>query len=158
VEFCTFLSGNDQDYFPAVWMLPQEHNLVSTANYWEVDIDEGGNDRTSTDPGYVSVETGIRWVWNGSTYIPTTINNTQSAQNFGANIDRTKPHVFGASYDPTGKVLQYWLDGQKQFAISTAANDTEIHNNHYYLIMSAESHGLLKPYSMYIKYFSAWHP
>jgi hypothetical protein len=158
VEFAVTLSSNDADHWPAVWLLPQEHNLALSdhlasdpAGYerWmEIDCDEGGFYSGS-------LHTLIDWQGIYPHYTSTPWNNYGEAP---TGIDRTVEHIFGVSYDPVGQVVQYWLDGAKAFAHSTSTISTIINTYHYYLIMNAASHGANTAYEMKIRYASAWIP
>jgi hypothetical protein len=157
-EFAVTLSDNDADHWPAVWLLPQEHNLkqsdhLSTdpAGYerWmEIDCDEGGFYSGS-------LHTLIDWQGIYPSYTNSTWNNYGQPP---TDLDRTVEHIFGVSYDPIGQVAQYWLDGAKAFAHSTSTISTIVNTYHYYLIMNAASHGANTPYEMRIRYASAWIP
>ena len=156
VEFSESISENDPDHFPAVWMMPQEHNIKHSdhlssdpAGYerWmELDIDEGG---------YNAGHHGAMISWYG--HYPNYQHETKSndpSQTFG--MDRTKTHVFGISYDPKAKQVTWWVDGQSTGSVSTADVPSFVNDQHYYLLMNNQNHGANKPYQMYLHYFSAW--
>jgi hypothetical protein len=70
----------------------------------------------------------------------------------------TVEHIYGASYDPIGQQVTWWLDGVKMGSQSTASFPAVINSYHYYLIMNATSRGANLPYQMRVRYFSAWTP
>jgi len=97
VEFDVRLSDNDPDHFPAVWLMPAEHNGKQEDQYvgdpagferWmELDIDEGG-----FGPGLTgSVHSHYGIYSEGYQQIQNHNNVSRVA------IDRTKKHTFGAS-------------------------------------------------------------
>ena len=159
-EFSTHLSDNNDDHFPAVWLMPQEHNLAKSdhlstdpAGYerWmEIDCDEG-----NFDPG--SLSSLINWYGTYPSYQETTWNDYKA----GDPLDRTVEHVFGVSYDPVGQMVSYWLDGVNTYQHTTSAIPSIVNTYHYYLIMNAASHnptndGGNVPYEMFVRYASAW--
>ena len=156
VEFSESLSDNDPDHFPAVWMMPQEHNLKHADHldsdppgyerWMELDIDEGGY-----NAGHHGAM--INWYGKYPNYQHDTRGNDPSST-FG--MDRTKAHVFGLSYDPKGKQVTWWVDGQNTGSQSTADVPAIVNTHHYFLIMGGQNHGANKPYKMYLHYFSAW--
>jgi hypothetical protein len=73
-------------------------------------------------------------------------------------IDMTAEHIYGASYDPKGQQVAWWLDGVKIGSQSTASFPQVINNYHYYLIMNAASRGSKSPYQMQVRYLAAWTP
>jgi hypothetical protein len=156
VEFSESISDNDSDHFPAVWLMPQEHNLKHTDHlssdpagderWMELDIDEGGY-----NTGHHGAM--ISWYGHYPNYQHATKSNDPS-QTFG--MDRTKTHVFGLSYDPKAKQVTWWVDGQSTGSVSTADVPSLVNDHHYYLLMNNQNHGANKPYQMYLHYFSAW--
>jgi hypothetical protein len=156
VEFAERISDNDPDHFPAVWLMPQEHNgkrddhlpgdPAGSERWMELDVDEGG---------FNAGHHGAMINWSG-TY--PNYQNQQKVNNppstFG--MDRTQEHVFGLSYDPIGKQVTWWVDGVNVGSVSTEAVPSIVNSYHYYLIMGAQNHKLHHPYQMYVSYFSAW--
>jgi hypothetical protein len=157
VEFAERLSDNDTDHWPAVWLMPQEHNGTQDdhvagdpAHYerWmELDADEGGFNKTGHH--------GAMLNWSG--IYPNYV------RQFAANdpvsvptLDRTQEHIFGLSYDPVHATVAWWLDGVQVGTASTASVPPIVKTHHYYIIMCNQTHGLNHPYTMYIRYFSAW--
>jgi hypothetical protein len=155
VEFAVTLSDNDSDHWPAVWLMPQEHNdkqsdhlSTDPAGYerWmEVDCDEGGF--------YAgSLNSLINWQGIYPNYTNTTWNDEGKLPA----LDRTTEHVFGVSYDPVGQMAAYWLDGASVYSHSTSTIPAIVNTYHYYLIAGAQTHGANKPYEMLVRYMSAW--
>jgi len=156
VEFAVHLSDNDPDHFPAVWLMPQEHNASHSDHmpsdpqgferWMEIDVDEGGY-----NTGHLG--TLINWYGTSPSYQHQNESNAP-ASTFG--MDRTQEHIFGLSYDPVGKKVTWYVDGVAVGSASTAMVPQYVNTHHYYLIMSNQSHGLNRPYQMYVRYFSAW--
>jgi hypothetical protein len=156
VEFAERLSDNDPDHFPAVWLMPQEHNGLhqdhqagDPPNYerWvELDVDEGG-----FNAGHHGAM--INWYGTYPQYQHKNFGNDPPST-FG--MDRTQEHIFGLSYDPVGKKVTWWVDGVAVGNASTESLPSIVNSHHYYLIMGAQNHGLNHPYKMYLPYFSAW--
>jgi hypothetical protein len=154
-EFQVSLSSNDQDHFPAVWLMPQEHDGHKDDHspadpglferWMELDVDEGGYSPNGGMHG-----TMISW---SGTY-PNYQNQKWSVSTSG--MDRTQYHVFGLSYDPQAQRVTWWLDGTNVGSASSQAIPSIINSYHYYLIMGAQTHGAHKPYDMYVRYFGAW--
>lgn len=157
VEFEVSLSGNDPDYFPAVWLMPIEKNGRKEAKgpqdpqgferYMELDVDEGG-----FGPGL----TGTVHSWWGEW---PKYGHIQSKNNVSKiPLDRTQKHVFGASYNPATGKTAWWVDGVFQME-ADAPYVPEVGSLHnYYLIMGAQSHKFKKPYIMYIHSVRAFVP
>lgn len=115
VEFDVRLSDNDPDHFPAVWLMPAEHNGAQLDHYagdaagferWmELDIDEGG-----FGPGL----TGTVHNWTG---VYPDYQHVQNPSNVSSvAIDRSQKHTFGAGFDPVKQTVTWWLDGVRQMA------------------------------------------
>ena len=159
VEAAIQLTDNNTDHWPAFYLNPFEHSN-GNLSYVEHDVDEGGYVFNAWNPFWGMKSTIIDWTatggntWSGTQY--SNLSNLASIYS-GPNIDRTKEHIFGHSYDPIGQVCAFWLDGVKQaWTQSVAAFNSLIINNHYYLVLDADSHGQHLSYSMYIRYIAAW--
>jgi hypothetical protein len=156
VEFAEHLSDNDPDHFPAVWLMPQEHDgrqhdhLASDPpgyeRWMELDVDEGG---------FNAGHHGAMINWWG-TYPQYQHQNSSNDPPSTFGMDRTQEHIFGLSYDPVGKKVTWWIDGASVGSASTASVPSIVNNYHYYLIAGAQNHGLKHPYKMYLSHFSAW--
>jgi hypothetical protein len=157
-EFQVSLSGNDPDHFPAVWLMPQEHDVHKDDHmpgdpnlferWMELDVDEGGYGRGNGMHG-----TMINWSGTYPNYEKTQKSVDPS---FSVGMDRTQYHVYGLSYDPMAQRVTWWLDGTNAGSISSQAVPSIVNSYHYYLIMGAQTHGAHKPYDMNVKYFGAW--
>ncbi|MDH7503041.1 MAG: hypothetical protein QHJ82_10085 [Verrucomicrobiota bacterium] len=150
VEFDYWLSDADPDHFPAVWLMPSEHNAAHQDHYaddlpgyqrWmELDVDEGG-----FGPGLTgSVHSHYGIYSQGYQHIQNHNNVSRVA------IDRTKKHTFGASYDPVKQTVAWWVNGVKQMSASSPEVPAVGARQHFYLIISAQSHGKKTPYSMFV--------
>ena len=103
VEFEYWLSDSDPDHFPAVWLMPAEHNGARQDHYagdppgyerWmELDVDEGGFGSGLT--GTVHSHYGI--YEQKYQHIQSTNNVSRVA------LDRTKKHTFGTATIPRAK-------------------------------------------------------
>ena len=166
VEFDVKLTSNDQDHWPAVWLMPIEHNgrqedspaggqrsepgdPMKFERWMELDVDEGG-----FGPGL----TGTVHNWTG--VYPKYL-STQNRNNVvNATLDRTVYHTYGASYDPKTETVAWWLDGVK--LIETAEDvPTIAARQKFYLIVSCQSHlGVDKgdDYLMFVRRVRAYVP
>jgi hypothetical protein len=160
VEFAVKLSDNNTDHFPAVWVMPQEHNVHQSDHqsgdapkyerWMELDVNEGGLG-TNFSGAYRGAV--IDWWGIYPKYERAVYNNIDKSP-----IDMTVEHIFGASYDPVGQRVTWWLDGAKIGDQSTGSFPPVVNSYHYYLIMDAASHGAKIPYQMQIRYLAAWTP
>jgi hypothetical protein len=73
-----------------------------------------------------------------------------------AGFNWTVEHIYGASFDPIARVVQFYLDGKPTLKASMANAPTIVNTYHYYFILGAGSHGLNKPYQMYVNYVAAY--
>ncbi|MBB3356215.1 MULTISPECIES: hypothetical protein [unclassified Novosphingobium] len=148
VEFQVKLSSNDPDHWPAVWIMPIEHNGAHTDQYpgrpkdyekWvEIDVDEGGFAKTGTH-GVI-----INWEGKWPGYQRTRIYGPGTS---AIPLDRTAWHTFGFSYVANRHKARWWLDG-----IATPEYDVDwMPSHHYYIIAGAGSHVKNIPYYMYIR-------
>ena len=157
VEFEVRLSGNDPDYFPAVWLMPAEHSGKQEDRYagdppgferWmELDVDEGG-----FGPGL----TGTVHSWTGIYPGYARVMNPNNVLNIP--LDRSRMHIFGASYDPVKQQVTWWVDGVEQMSADGPPVPEVAKKQHFYLIMGAQTHGAKKPYQMFISGVRAFVP
>jgi hypothetical protein len=158
VEFQERISENDPDHWPAVWLMPQEHNATQSDHlagdppkyerWMELDVDEGGINKTGHHGAVIS--------WSGI-YPHYEHENGSNDPVSSPPMDRTQWHIFGLGYDPDHTTITWWLDGvQVGKTASTANVPAVVKNHHYYLIMSNQTHGANRPYKMYIRYFAVW--
>lgn len=141
VEFDVWLSDDDPDHFPAVWLMPVEHNRNKDDHYdgdpvdfqrWtELDVMER---MPAKGPGLV----GSIHAWYGIHPQYRKVSNRNNVS--PTPIDFTQRHRFGASYDPLRQQVAWWVDGVKQMSIGTPVVPEVAAKQHFYLIMSADSH------------------
>ncbi len=136
-EFDVRLSDDDPDHWPAVWLMPVEHNGKQAdhypgdpegyVRYMELDVDEGsfGPGMTATVHNWAGDFRRLeRHIQNPGNFLP-------------APLDRTKMHTFGASYDPARTTVTWWLDGVKQISATLPYVPRIAAKQHFYLIMNA---------------------
>lgn len=157
VEFDVRLSDDDPDHWPAVWLMPREHNGRQEDRYagdpkgyerWmELDVDEGG-----FGPGL----TGTVHSWSDTYPHYRHVQNPNNVRK--EPLDRSLPHTFGASYDPKTQTATWWLDGVRQMS-ATAPHVPEVAaRQRFYLILSAQSHRAKKDYLMFVSGVRAFVP
>lgn len=147
IEAQVATSSNDRDNFPAVWLMPIEHNLRLEDVYepdprgferwFELDIDEGG-----FGPG--SHHTAIAWSGRWPNYKKIQNPNPTSKDP----LDRTLPNVFGVSYSPDTLTVRWWLNGKKVLEASHPFVPEIARRQNFYLIVSAQSHRNISDYQM----------
>lgn len=147
IEVQAAISSNDRDNFPAIWLMPIEHNLRLDDVYppdpdgferwFELDIDEGG-----FGPG--GHHTAISWWGKWPNY--------QKLQNPKPTskepLDRTQPNVFGVSYDPKTLTVRWWLNGRKVLEAGPPYVPEVARLQNFYLIVSAQSHRNISDYQL----------
>jgi len=160
VEFEVRLSGNDPDCWPAVWLMPAEHSGKQEDHYegdppgcerWmEFDTDEGGFGPGLT--GTVHSWTGIWGQGQGYQHVqnPNNVSNVP--------LDRSKRHTFGGSYDPVRRKVTWWVDSVEQMSAGAPYVPAVAAKQHFYLIISAQTHGARKPYEMLVSGVRAYVP
>ena len=157
VEFDVRLSDTNEDHWPAVWLMPVEHNAQVQDCYpgdppgferWmELDVDEGG-----WGPGLL----GTVHSWSGLWPNFTSLSNPNNVSH--AALDRSQKHTFGASYDPTDRRVAWWVDGDPQMYAAAPYVPAVAAKQHFYLILSAQTHGKNLPYSMFVSSVRAYVP
>jgi hypothetical protein len=161
-EFDVWLSDNNPDHWPGVWLMPVEHDPPTHEldcysgdppgfeRWMELDVDEGG-----WGPGLA----GTVHSWSGIFQVPFIYNNLQNPNNIVSTaLDRSQKHTFGASYDPMQQQVAWWVDGVYQMSAGSPYAPTIATQQHFYLILSTYSHGQNIPYSMYISGVRAYVP
>lgn len=147
IEVQAAISSNDRDNFPAIWLMPIEHNLrlddvyspdpSGFERWFELDIDEGG-----FGPG--GHHTAISWWGKWPNY--------QKLQNPKPTskepLDRTRPNVFGVSYDPRTLTVRWWLNGRKVLEVGPPYVPDVARLQNFYLIVSAQSHRNISDYQL----------
>lgn len=157
VEFETRISDNDRDHWPAVWLMPIEHNGRHEDHYppdvaryerWqEIDVDEGG---------YAPGPMGTAIAWEG---IWPNVKRTRSNPNLKNDpIDRTVRHRFGAGYDPKKLTITFWYDEKQQYTAESPAVSEITRRQNFYLIMNSQSHKTKTPYTMTVYRIRAFVP
>ena len=157
VEFDVRLSDNDPDHWPAVWLMPVEHSGKQADHYegdpkgferWmELDVDEGG-----FGPGLAGTVHNWTDVYPHYKHIQNP-NNVPKVP-----LDRSQWHTFGASYDPVGKTATWWVDGVKQMSATSPYVPDIAAKQHFYLIISAQSHGKKTDHQMFVRSVRAYVP
>lgn len=147
IEAQTTTSSNHPDNFPAIWLMPIEHNLrledvyppdpKGFERWFELDIDEGG-----FGPG--SHHTAISWFGKWPNYKKIQNPNPTSK----VPLDRTQPNVFGVSYDPATLTVRWWVNGQQVLEAGPPAVPEVARRQNFYLIVSAQSHRNISDYHM----------
>lgn len=146
VEFEVSLSSNDPDHFPAVWLMPIEHNGKKVDHYegdpveferWmEFDVDEGG---------FSLGHSGAVHSWSGVyPHYERVSMKDLSAQP----LDRTQQHRFGISFDPVLEQATWWIDDRRQKTVSLRGMCQTAKIQHFYIIIGAQNHGKARPYFM----------
>ena len=157
VEFDVRLSDNDPDHWPAVWLMPIEHSGKQADHYegdpkgferWmELDVDEGG-----FGPGLAGTVHNWTDVYPHYKHIQNP-NNVPKVP-----LDRSQWHTFGASYDPTTKTATWWVDGVRQMGATSPYVPDIAAKQHFYLILSAQSHGKKTEHLMFVRGVRAYVP
>ncbi len=114
----------------------------------ELDVDEGGFGPGLT--GTVHSSCGI--YEQGWQHIQNPNNVSRVA------LDRTKKHIFGVSYDPRSQSVTWWVDGAKQMSAGSPYVPEVGAKQNFYLIISAQTHGKQKPYSLFVGGVRAYVP
>lgn len=147
IEAQASTSSNDPDNFPAIWLMPIEHNPRMEDVYppdpkgferwFELDIDEGG-----FGPG--GHHTAISWSGKWPNYQKVQNPNPTSR----VPLDRTQPNVFGVSYDPATLTVKWWMNGKQVLQAGPPAVPEIARRQNFYLIVSAQSHKNISDYQM----------
>ncbi len=147
IEAQVAISSNDRDNFPAVWLMPIEHNPRMEDVYegdpkgferwFELDIDEGG-----FGPG--GHHTAISWSGIYPNYKKIQNPNPTSKEP----LDRTQANVFGVSYSPDTLSVRWWLNGRPVLEASHPYVPEIARRQNFYLIVSAQSHKNISDYTL----------
>lgn len=147
IEVQASITSNDRDNFPAIWLMPIEHNFrlddvyhpdpIGFERWFELDIDEGG-----FGPG--GHHTAISWTGKWPDYKK--IQNPKPT--LKESLDRTKPNVFGVSYDPKTLTVRWWLNGRKVLEAGPPYVPEVARLQNFYLIVSAQSHRNISDYQL----------
>jgi hypothetical protein len=157
VEFAVRLSDNDSDHWPAVWLMPVEHDARQSDHdlkdpprferWTELDVDEGG-----FNPGLH----GALIAWSGKW--PKYKRSLQANNVRWPPLDRTREHLFGMAFDPVRGAATWWLDDQFVGRTDTSAIPSITLSHNYYVNIDAQSHGQAKPYFLFVRYVRAFAP
>jgi hypothetical protein len=156
VEFDVRLSDRDPDHWPAVWLMPAEHDgkrdhyegdPPGFERFMELDVDEGG-----FGPGLTGTVHSTEGVWPNWKHVQNPNNVSRIP------LDRSQPHTFGASYDPVQPQVTWWVDGQQQMSAGAPYVPAVASRQHFYLILSGQSHGAKKPHDTFIRGVRAYVP
>ncbi len=147
IEAQVATSSNHRDNFPAIWLMPIEHNQrmedvyppdpKSFQRWFELDIDEGG-----FGPG--GHHTAISWSGIYPNY--TKVQNPNPTSRVP--LDRTRPNVFGVSYSPETLTVRWWLNGEQVLEAAHPHVPEIARRQNFYLIVSAQSHRNVSDYHM----------
>jgi hypothetical protein len=148
------LSSNDPDTYPSFFLMPSEHNNIKSDHI------------ATRPPGYedwaeldaLEEEDGGLAQHNLIYYQGISPNYSRS-MNFWRSphgFDWTTEHIFGLSFDPIAREVQFYIDGKPTLKASMVAMPTIVDTYHYFFILGARSHGLNKPYQMYVDHVAAY--
>ncbi len=154
VEFDVQLSDNNSDHWACVWLAAEEHGPNQTngeyfdhypgtpvgyEQFLELDVQESG-----FTPGLL----GTVHNWTGIYPTMSSITNPNNASTNAINM--SAKHTFGASYDPIHQKVSWWVDGVYQMSTTSPYVPAVASEQHFYLLISAYSHGKNVPYSMHV--------
>jgi hypothetical protein len=160
VEFEVRLSDNDPDHWPAVWLMPAEHDgrhdcyagdPPGYERFMEFDIDEGG-----FGPGLTGTVHSSSGVWTAGKGFPQHVQNPNNVVD--TPLDRSQVHTFGGSFDPVHQKVTWWVDGVEQMSAGAPYVPAVAAKQHFYLIISNQTHGAKKPYDMFVSAVRAFVP
>lgn len=161
VEFEVRLSDDDPDHWPAVWLMPAEHNSRQEDHYegdppgyerfMEFDVDEGG-----FGPGLTGTVHSTSGVWSKERGYPEHVQNPNNVSK--TPLDRSEWHTFGGSYDLTQQKVTWWVDDVEQMSAGAPYVPEVAAKQHFYLIISNQTHGAKKPYDMFVRHIRAYVP
>lgn len=156
VEVCYRVTAWSKDFWPAIWMLPIEHNHARQAHWpndperferWlEIDIDEGGF-------GLGMAGTAHNWAGDWpKIYAFHNENNISPVA-----LDRTRNQCFGVYYDVSRLSVDWFLNGAR----SHGTGDDFIHPvarlQNFFLIFSNQQHqAIALGYKMIISKVAAY--
>jgi len=142
--------------------MPMEHNALQQDCYpgdpphferWmEFDVDEGGDVR-GFGPGLTGTVISWTGIWPNYTMTPNYTNRVDPIP-----LNPTRKHTFGGSYDPIHQQTSWWVDGVQQMGAGSPDVPAIAMQQHFYLILSAATHGQALPYSMYVSGVRAYVP
>jgi len=147
------LSTNDADHYPEFLIMPAEHNTSQSdhiasnpsgfENWLEISAME---EQSGTAQSNL-----LNWAGIYPDYTHT-MNYWRAPAGFNWTIE----HIYGVSFDPIARVVQFYLDGKPTLKASMANAPTIVDTYHYYFDLGARSHGKNDPYQMYVSYVAAY--
>jgi hypothetical protein len=149
-EFDVQLSDNNQDHWASVWVQSRQLGTgqdtysppdpVGFVRWMEFDIQESGWGKGLT---------GTIHSWTGTNAANVaSLSNPNSAD--PTPLDMSQKHTFGGSYDPIHQQVTWWVDGVLQMSAGPPYVPAIGAQQQFFLILSAYSHGLNLPYTMYV--------
>lgn len=155
IEFTSKISSNNPDHWPALWLLPIEHNgrqddrfpddNYENEHWMEFDIDEGGFGRNIT---------GSVHAWSGN--FPKYKRISNQHKNFKKTLNRTHFHKFALSFEPDANLVSWYLDDKLMQIAGPPAISKYGKQHNYYIIISAQSHKMNIPYTMEVSSIRAY--
>jgi hypothetical protein len=147
------LSSNDPDHYPTFLIMPAEHDTKASDH---IDSNPSGYENwleiSALEEQLGTAQSNlIDWAGIYPNYT-----NTMKYWRAPTPFNWTVEHIYGASFDPIARVVQFYLDGKPTLKASMANAPTIVDTYHYYFNLGAKSHGLKKPYQMYVSYVAAY--
>jgi hypothetical protein len=147
------LSSNNPDHYPAFLIMPAEHNTSASDH---IDSNPSGYENwleiSALEEQSGTVQSNlINWAGIYPDYA-----RTMNFWRAPAGFNWTVEHIFGVSFDPIAREVQFYLDGKPTLKASMANAPTIVDTYHYYFTLAAQSHGLNEPYQMYVSYVAAY--
>jgi len=143
IEWAMSTSVQNSTIWPAIWLWCAEKNLGTTTQWMELDVNESGQNSVGLF--------GTLHYWNNGASTQATVH--------GGNVDYTTTNLYGASFDPVGQTVTWYVNGTAvgSHSLSSVGMPTSAYEGmHYFMTMEANNHSGTVPYEMYIEYFSAW--
>ncbi|HEU4959250.1 MAG TPA: hypothetical protein VFT56_02480 [Sphingomonas sp.] len=133
VEVSARSTSNDNSNWPAIWLMPLEHDghrdSVAGIEHWaELDLYEGGFSR---GPQFAAHQ------WSG---VYPHYSTKPEYLRLTTAFDATKMHRFGLSWEPETSAITWWLDGRKSYSLNNPDVFRISAHHHFYLIMGAQKH------------------
>ena len=147
------LSTNNADHYPEFLVMPAEHNTSASdhiasnpsgyENWLEIVAMQEQSGTAQSDL--------INWSGIYPDY-----SRTMDFWRAPAGFNWTVEHIYGVSFDPIARVVQFYLDGKPTLKASMANAPSIVDTYHYYFSLGARSRGLDEPYQMYVSYVAAY--
>src|ERR1700722_1062331 len=147
------LSCNAADHYPTFLIMPAEHN---TSQSDHVASSPGGFENwleiSALEEQAGTAQSNLL-NWEG---IEPHYTRTMNYWRAPAGFNWTVEHIFGVSFDPVAREVQFYLDGKPTLKASMASAPTIVDTYHYYFTLGAQSHGANEPYQMFVSYVAAY--